>query len=235
MTQSPQTFARVARLVSMGGTLDVPGNTSATSEFNFFADPYAAQHILDESQGRPKWFDFVLVPLDISSQHTIPFDRLIPNTTANESPLRQFLSALLSRPRKVLTALGLPDAFEMHDPLAAWYLIRTSAADPEPGWGTVKRQFVVEKVGEYTKGMCVVDRRCVVSISKGGLETTSDRGTGLRRGTTEEVATTRAVEGIVVKEGDAAERESEGVDVLLRWPDRSIFVEEMMKRVFASR
>lgn len=40
LQKDPQTFGRVAEVVSMGGALDVPGNTSPTAEFNFFADPY---------------------------------------------------------------------------------------------------------------------------------------------------------------------------------------------------
>lgn len=37
--KDPKVFSRVARVVSMGGAIDVPGNTSATAEFNVFADP----------------------------------------------------------------------------------------------------------------------------------------------------------------------------------------------------
>ncbi|KAG9016072.1 hypothetical protein FRB93_011546 [Tulasnella sp. JGI-2019a] len=157
ITQSPATFSKARRLVSMGGTLDVPGNTSATSEFNFFADPYAAQHVLDVVQRRPPPFDFALVPLDVTSQHTIGYGRLISDHET--SPLRGFTSALLRRPRGIMRSLGLPDEFEMHDPLAAWYVIKTCGEAPESGWVTMKRKFVVEKTGEYTKGMCVVDRR----------------------------------------------------------------------------
>ncbi|KAG8886693.1 hypothetical protein FRB98_001097 [Tulasnella sp. 332] len=219
ISQSPSTFAKARRLVSMGGTLDVPGNTSATSEFNFFADPYAAQHVLDHVQqiAQPYPFDFVLVPLDVTSRHTIPYGRLI--SERESSPLQEFTSALLRRPRGVMKVLGLPDEFEMHDPLAAWFVIRTCGdGTPEPGWGVKKRKFVVEKTGEYTKGMCVVDRR---------------------GGTNEVAATTRAVEGIVVKDEKEREREStngkaesEGVNVLSKWPDTSIFIKEMMRRVF---
>ncbi|KAG8887962.1 hypothetical protein FRB99_004180, partial [Tulasnella sp. 403] len=224
ISQSPKTFSRVKRLVSMGATLDVPGNTSATSEFNFFADPYAAQHVLDEA--RNKLFKLVLVPLDITSRHTILFDWIIPSDVAAKrdtleshgansapTPVEGFISNLLRRPRVVLKQLGLPDHFEMHDPLAAWYTIRTSGDTVEQGWGTVKRRFVIEKIGEYTKGMCVVDRR----------------------GTTEEVGATRAIEGIVVEQHAAAsstEDDPHAVDVLLKWPDTRTFVEQMMKRVF---
>lgn len=143
----------------MGGTLDVPGNTSATSEFNFFADPYAATHIIKCAETGD--FPFVLIPLDITSRQTIEFDRLIPNKDlSNATPIEHFLSTMLKRPRIVLRQLGLPDHFEMHDPFAAWYTLRTSGEGLcEPGWGTVKRKFIIEKVGEYTKGMCVVDRR----------------------------------------------------------------------------
>ncbi|KAG8929238.1 hypothetical protein FRC01_004640 [Tulasnella sp. 417] len=223
---SPEIFSRVRRVVSMGGNLDVPGNTSATSEFNFFADPYAARHLLEEVQKVPSPFEFVLVPLDITSKHTITFDQLIPRDAVDggsqvaqlaepERPIETFISTLLRRPRKVLSQLGLTDDFEMHDPLAAWYVIRSAVAEiaAAEGWKTIKRKFVIETAGEYTKGMCVVDRR----------------------GSKEEVGTKRAVQGIVIdheKEEDQETGEEHGIDVLLRWPDSKIFINEMMRRVF---
>ncbi|KAG9051487.1 hypothetical protein FS837_006663 [Tulasnella sp. UAMH 9824] len=223
---SPDVFSRVRRVVSMGGNLDVPGNTSATSEFNFFADPYAVRHLLEEVQKVPRPFEFTLVPLDITSKHTIMFDQLIPRDVvdgegkatqlaAQERPMEAFISTLLRRPRRVLSQLGLTDDLEMHDPLAAWYVIRSPTAEiaKAEGWGTIKRKFVIETIGEYTKGMCVVDRR----------------------GSKEEVGTKRAVQGIIIdheKEEDQATGEEHGVDVLLRWPDTKIFIDEMMGRVF---
>ncbi|KAG8937097.1 hypothetical protein FRC03_007798 [Tulasnella sp. 419] len=225
-TASPTIFRRIHRLVSMGGALDVPGNTSPSAEFNFFADPYAAHHILSIAESG--LIPFVLVPLDATSRHVIPFSRLLRTISASAcTPIEGFLSALLSRPREVLKMLGLSDEFEMHDPFAAWFVIQTLGL-PVPGtlaersgWGIVKRKFIVEKIGEYTKGMCVVDRR----------------------GSKDEVGVTRAIDGIVIapselhqdqatSDSDTPHPHHEGVNVLLRWPKSSIFIEEMMKRVF---
>lgn len=54
---------------------------------------------------------------------------------------------------------------------------------------------------------------------------------GLSRGTDEVPGVARAVAGVVLE--DASHKgDHEGVPVLLRWPDTSIFAEEMMRRVF---
>jgi len=153
--------------------------------------------------------------LDITCQHYIDFDRILPEGfKSSDDHVEQFISTILRRPRIVLNQLGLPDYFEMIDPLAAWYTIRTSILDPEQGWGTVKRKFVVERTGEHTKGMCVVDRR----------------------GTKEEAGATRAIEGIVIDTKETTDSshggEHGGINVLLKWPDTKVFVDEMMRRVF---
>jgi inosine-uridine nucleoside N-ribohydrolase len=57
----PTTFARVKSVIWMGGALDHPGNTSPTAEFNCFADPYAAQAILDAVNAGA--FQMILAPM----------------------------------------------------------------------------------------------------------------------------------------------------------------------------
>lgn len=129
-----------------------------------------------------------MCPLDITTPHTIHFDKLIHDMEADsnsqaggktEQPLKEFISAMLIRVRGLMKSFNLPDAMEMHDPMAVWYVIATVGTDPRvrvggsaaggqeigkgagwpEGWEGVKRVFAVERKGELSRGMCVVDRR----------------------------------------------------------------------------
>lgn len=163
----PETFARVGQVVWMGGAIDVPGNTSPTAEFNCFADPYAAHEVLEAVKRGA--FEMVMAPLDITTPHTIHFDQLIhdveqaragANGRKELTPLREFTSAMLVRVRGLMKSFGLPDEMEMHDPVAVWYAIENGPHQAEGnGWRTKPRVFSVERTGELTRGMCVVDRR----------------------------------------------------------------------------
>ncbi|KZV84551.1 nucleoside hydrolase [Exidia glandulosa HHB12029] len=155
--KDPETLARVRRIVIMGGTFDAPGNTTAVAEFNIYADPYAAHQLFSGSSALP----LLVVPLDITSQHTVSFSALILDDP--KTLLQTFVSAILARPRRVLAALGYSgDVFEMHDPLAAYMVTMHAAQESDvllPGFRTTWRDFVIERAGEHTRGMFVVDKR----------------------------------------------------------------------------
>ncbi|WVR07374.1 hypothetical protein IAU60_004415 [Kwoniella sp. DSM 27419] len=169
----PSAFARVGRVVWMGCALDHPGNTSPVAEFNCFADPFAADQILNAS--KDGLIELVLAPLDITTPHAIPFSDLIhpsvmeiPDEDGNvpnkgdPTPLESFVSAMLVRVRGLQASFGLPDSMEMHDPVAVWYALaqaQQGSGTPPDGWQVVQRDFKIERVGELTRGMCVVDRR----------------------------------------------------------------------------
>ncbi|ORX38682.1 putative hydrolase [Kockovaella imperatae] len=170
----PVTLARVHSVVWMGGALDHPGNTSPVAEFNCFADPYAATIIMEACKAGE--IKLVIAPLDITTPHTIPFSDLIdpsigipPSDSSGQSsklsppgPLKTFISHMLSRVRGLHVSFGLPDAMEMHDPLAVWYALSNASRAPldtAEGWHLRPRDFKVERKGEFTRGMCVVDRR----------------------------------------------------------------------------
>ncbi|EKM54529.1 uncharacterized protein PHACADRAFT_210325 [Phanerochaete carnosa HHB-10118-sp] len=175
---------RLGQVICMGGALDVPGNSSAVAEFNFFADPFAVKEIFEPVspvQGFPLE-RFLLVPLDTTTPHEITFpyykehiDPTFENTTrpsdpSQKAPLLHFTSAFLERTREVMIMFG-KDAMELHDIVAVWCAIENpppsdeelAQAGPLPvlkgRWGAVRRKFQVERLGEITRGMLVVDRR----------------------------------------------------------------------------
>ncbi|KAF8904372.1 Inosine/uridine-preferring nucleoside hydrolase domain-containing protein [Gymnopilus junonius] len=166
---------RIGRIVCMGGALDVPGNTSPVAEFNFFADPYAVKELLLSEQGVP--LDrFVMLPLDITTPHEIPFrayeeivdpafhSTQIPSVSEDKSPLTHFTSSFLERTREIMLQFG-KDAMELHDIVAVWCATENPPfEDNKPtelaaGWQGSRRVFDIERKGELTRGMLVVDRR----------------------------------------------------------------------------
>ncbi|WWC63154.1 uncharacterized protein I303_105754 [Kwoniella dejecticola CBS 10117] len=176
LRSDPATFSKVSRVVWMGAALDHPGNTSPVAEFNCFADPFAANEILESCKAG--LFQFILAPLDITTPHAIPFSDLIhpsvmPIPDSNglipakpaPTPLEEFVSAMLVRVRGLQASFGLEDSMEMHDPVAVWFALahasqkRNSPPLEEEGWVLKARDFKIERIGELTRGMCVVDRR----------------------------------------------------------------------------
>lgn len=82
--KDPHTFARVGLISVMGGALDVPGNTAPCSEFNTYADPWAAKVLFEEAVGhaalkekRGERLPIELLPLDITGRSTVPYKRLM--------------------------------------------------------------------------------------------------------------------------------------------------------------
>lgn len=163
---------RIGRVICMGGALDVPGNTSPVAEFNFFADPFAVKELLLSDSGLP--LDrFILLPLDLTTPHELPFplynsqvdpafaSSASPSTASHKSPLIHFTSSFLERTREIMLQFG-KDAMELHDIVAVWCAIENPpVADLSmaPGWEGRTRIFEIERSGEITRGMLVVDKR----------------------------------------------------------------------------
>lgn len=87
----------------------------------------------------------------------VPFSKLIQTSDHKEGSqpqiLYEFLDAVLARPQRVMRDLGYThDSFEMHDPMAAYYLVDTIRTPDSTEWRLQKRSFVMERTGEWTKG-----------------------------------------------------------------------------------
>ncbi|CAL1707331.1 unnamed protein product [Somion occarium] len=175
---------RIGKVICMGGALDVPGNTSPVAEFNFFADPYAVHNLLTPPPSVPTPIPlekFILLPLDITTPHELPFPYYIQQIDpsfggqsqsnnvqstdeGSQSPLVYFTSAFLSRTRQVMLKFG-KDAMELHDIAVVWCAIENPpSVSSKPlqlrkGWEVVRRHFQIERHGELTRGMLVIDRR----------------------------------------------------------------------------
>ena len=133
---------------------------------NFFADPYAVHNILSPPPLIPAHFPFekfILLPLDITTEHELPFpfyiqhvDKDFPPPTpeppvpqAGRTAIVYFTSAFLSRTREVMLKFG-KDVMELHDIAAVWYAIENPPNPTEPlkqtqGWQIVRREFEIER------------------------------------------------------------------------------------------
>ncbi|KAJ1029521.1 hypothetical protein NDA13_002768 [Ustilago tritici] len=180
--KDPETFAKVGAISVMGGAFDVPGNTSPVAEFNWYADPYSVRVLIDEAPRHPalqgKRLPIQVLALDITSNHTVPYSRLVKATyeTPNNTPqgashLEKFISTFLTHPRAYTNNLAAPqefhpdkhDLFQEHDPLAiahAMFAPMPSAGKIDGnGWNHAERRFQIETSGDLTRGFAVVERR----------------------------------------------------------------------------
>lgn len=143
------------------------------------------------SQGRLK---IILFPLDITGLHTIRRDEFTLATASRlqaGSPLAEWVTGFMNPTFLTMETLhhghsGGATALELHDPLTVWYALTFDQSDDGSASQQQQQQQLwrisegedirVETVGQWTKGMIVVDRR---TRKKGGEteeEVVGDKG-----------------------------------------------------------
>jgi purine nucleosidase len=139
-------LAAQCQLVISGGAVSAPGNVTPAAEFNFFAAPQAARHVLRSASTK------TLIPLDVTRQVALTFDFL--NHLPDESSrVGRFLRRVLPYSfRAHRELLGLEEIF-LHDAVAL-----AAVAHPEL-FQTTRMAGDVETTGELTLGATVFDRR----------------------------------------------------------------------------
>ncbi|GAA5849735.1 hypothetical protein JCM9279_001999 [Rhodotorula babjevae] len=208
-------------VLSMGGAVEHPGNTSPVAEFNYYADPFAASILFALARS-----NLYIFPLDLTSYLTLPFslytsavdpafsDTSAPSVPQGKAPLTHFTSSFLERTREVMRQFG-SDVMEQHDPTVVYALIDwararraqagagAAAGEDEdegefaPGWAYRRVEFEVETTGTITRGMLVRDLRA---------SSTSSTSLTARTGLTNRAA---AIEALDVEEVEAHRAEGE--------------------------
>ena len=166
LERAPQTMKNVRELIVMGGSLNGIGNVTPVAEFNFFADPEAAQAVVRSG------FPVTLVGLDVTHQARIRRETFLEHAERSQAQGARFLSDVSKQYFDFAESHGKNECF-LHDPLAIGVaidptFIRTEsfAADVETG-------------GSLTAGMLVADRRDILRQEdhniEGAVEVDADR------------------------------------------------------------
>jgi purine nucleosidase/pyrimidine-specific ribonucleoside hydrolase len=134
LARDRRALGRLARVVIMGGAVDVPGNVTPTAEFNFHVDPEAARQVLEAG------LNVDLVPLDATQQALLPRAELESALARHPGAFATRCAAFTECGFRVDAARGTA-GMVLHDPLAV-----AVALDPTlVGWD--KARLVVDADG----------------------------------------------------------------------------------------
>lgn len=123
-----------------------------------------------------------LFPLDITLKHNLSrgeFDRTIAPLLQAGSPLAEWVDAFMAHVFQTLERLhpgheGASANLSLHDPVCVWYALTAGDARWRPTSGSPE-DIRIETGGQWTRGMCVVDRRNRHKLD-GEVESSSDQG-----------------------------------------------------------
>ncbi len=156
----PGILKKTKRIIVMGGAISEPGNVTPTAEFNFFADPHAAQIVVRSGAV------LILVPLDVTHRvgltEPVIDNRILPLGTPEAKFVVEATQKLLALGEKS----GRHRVVFLHDPMAVAMAIDAAM------FQTVILPIDVETEGVLTLGQVVVDRRaCVLGGKHKGYST----------------------------------------------------------------
>ena len=147
----PQFARMVRRCIIMGGTGVLPGNVTAASEFNVWADPEAARIVFDSD-----------LPLEMVGWDVSVADAVIPDQLANElgavSELGKFAMAIQRQVREFCRTETKLEGFDLPDPIAM-----AVALDPKIVTSEIQKHVRVNLGHGDTRGQTLVDHLEIIN------------------------------------------------------------------------
>lgn len=141
---------KIKRLVIMGGTIAARGNTTALAEFNFYADPEAAQIVL-EAFGRRQPLP-QLISWETTLAHALTWD-WYESWCGRGTSASEFVRKISESFAVRLRAYGLA-YYALPDPLAMAVLLEPDLIEEQNAYHAA-----VELAGQYARGQLMVDYR----------------------------------------------------------------------------
>lgn len=124
LARDPRALHRYARVVVMGGAVDVPGNVTPDAEFNAHVDPEALARVLECG------VEIDLVPLDATRQVVLPRAALEAALARRPGPDAERVARFTAHGFRVDAARGTP-GMVLHDPLAVGLALDPTLAEWE--------------------------------------------------------------------------------------------------------
>ena len=137
----PSALQQIHRLVIMGGSIGIGGNITAAAEYNFYADPDAADIVLNSG------LNVTLVPLDVT--HQLPLTPAVLDAAIKRRRGKQ-ITAVRDMTMRLFDERGV---VHLHDPLAAMVAFDPSLVDTEP------YHIRVDTESTLSLGASIADRR----------------------------------------------------------------------------
>ena len=176
-----------------------------------------------------------MFPLDITSPHTLSqraVNAVTKPRTQQGSPLAEWVAAFLNSTFAKSSSLYQNHNEQdvqicFHDPVCTWYLLRSLSPNPDLGWEFLRGEDVrVETMGQWTRGMCVVDRR-----GRKMREEASEASN--TKGVSKAEAEVEAGEGTSADNGNwLSTRKRNRIDRCIETPGREVFQDVLLGTIF---
>ena len=145
----PDVYAKLDRLVIMGGGVHITGNHTPTGEFNIWFDPEAAARVFSAG------VEVTMVGLDVTHKAMFAGTDWAPLRGADAGPVAKAVTGMIDFYGTFYLSQNGSDATAQHDSLAVAAVVKPELVTTQNCW------VGVETAGNLTRGMTVADLKGV--------------------------------------------------------------------------